>query len=62
MIFNLIGIPFWGHRQTVQTQIRLFAHRNFCQKHDKNEKNKTKNRHPLSEKWTRPIDKDGKVH
>ena len=59
------GVPFLGHRQTVQTQIRrrrtgsiLFAHRNFYQKYDKNEKRYT--RHPLNEKWSRPIDKDGK--
>ena len=71
------GIPFLGHRQTVQTRIRRrrtgsdaaergvwsestpFANGNFYQKYDKNEKY---TRHPFNEKWTRPIDKDGKVH
>ena len=36
----------------------LFAHRNFYQKYDK----KMYTRHALNEKWTRPIDNNGKVH
>ena len=62
------GVPFLGHRQTYSAdpdkmpQNALFAHRNFYQKYDKKEKGKKYTRHPLNEKWTRPIDKDGKVH
>ena len=38
----------------------LFTHRNFYQNYDKNEKS-TPDIHQMK-KWTRPIDKDRRVH
>ena len=59
------GVPFVGRRQTVRTHIR--RHRGLhCLLTEISIKNRIKTeqntRHPYNWKWTRPFDKDGKVH
>ena len=61
---NKPGVPFLGHMQTVQTQIRrrrgstLFAHRISYKNMIKMKKVHPT---PLNKKWTRPIEKDWEV-
>ena len=51
------GVPCLGQRQTVQTQIRVFT---VCLQEFLFETEY--NSHLLNWKWTRPVDKDGRVH